>query len=206
VSVYIQRMKSTAVSAGADGSTSNTPPDSPADEVPWSFVGNTYTDQRGHVSFEFAPENQAQIGIHLVKLQPKNDASQSIYLTLSVVAPGTECVVFSIDGSFLAGPSLRGRVKLKVHCAYGSSKDVPIYKTLGLTVSNIFTIGSTSSSKMRMTTRIRHYNNHLNALMNSDLGGLVRPACAVNNVLTVTSKAPFTLTFKRTNERQIEMY
>ncbi|VDO03311.1 unnamed protein product [Rodentolepis nana] len=56
--------------------------------------------------------------------------------------------------------------KLCVHCAYGSAKDVPIYRSLGLKAHQIFAVGKLSRRQTTEATPIREgYASHFKELM-----------------------------------------
>ncbi|CDS42302.1 membrane associated phosphatidylinositol [Echinococcus multilocularis] len=84
-------------------------------------------------------------------------------------------LTFFLDGIFtdplrqkaLLLKSLVEKNQLSVHCAYGSAKDVPIYRSLGLQAHQIFAVGKLSRRQALEATPIREgYALHFKALMN----------------------------------------
>ncbi|EUB64358.1 Calpain-7 [Echinococcus granulosus] len=84
-------------------------------------------------------------------------------------------LTFFLDGIFtdplrqkaLLLKSLVEQNQLSVHCAYGSAKDVPIYRSLGLQAHQIFAVGKLSRRQALEATPIREgYALHFKALMN----------------------------------------
>ncbi|XP_047497329.1 protein retinal degeneration B-like isoform X2 [Penaeus chinensis] len=74
----------------------------------WQQISTEVTDKNGRISFTIAPEKALGYGMYPVKMIVRGDhTSATLYLT--VVPPKTECVVFSIDGSFTASVSVTGR-------------------------------------------------------------------------------------------------
>ncbi|XP_042885203.1 protein retinal degeneration B-like isoform X8 [Penaeus japonicus] len=74
----------------------------------WQQISTEVTDKNGRISFTIAPEKALGFGMYPVKMIVRGDhTSATLYLT--VVPPKTECVVFSIDGSFTASVSVTGR-------------------------------------------------------------------------------------------------
>nr|XP_030131252.3 membrane-associated phosphatidylinositol transfer protein 1 isoform X1 [Taeniopygia guttata] len=73
----------------------------------WLFYGTEVTSGSGRVTFTIPPDKALAIGIYPVRMVVRGDHSYAeAYLT--VVARGTESVVFSIDGSFTASVSIMG--------------------------------------------------------------------------------------------------
>ncbi|XP_041457036.1 protein retinal degeneration B-like [Lytechinus variegatus] len=183
----------------------------------WVHFATEVTSSNGRVSYTIPEARRLGQGIYPVKMVVRGDhTSADSYLT--VVPPKTECVVFSIDGSFTASVSIMGRdpkvragavdvvrhwqelnyliiyvtarpsmqkqkvvswlaqhnfphgvvsfcdgittdplrqkanylkglvdqSKLVIHAAYGSSKDIPIYSSIGLKPTQIFIVGKVS--------------------------------------------------------------
>nr|XP_018915919.1 PREDICTED: protein retinal degeneration B isoform X2 [Bemisia tabaci] len=74
----------------------------------WELMSTEVTDKTGRITYTI-PENKALgFGIHPVKMVVRGDHT-SVDFYLAVVPPKTECVVFSIDGSFTASVSVTGR-------------------------------------------------------------------------------------------------
>ncbi|NXS52003.1 PITM1 protein, partial [Brachypteracias leptosomus] len=73
----------------------------------WLHYGTEVTSGSGRLTFIIPPDKALAIGIYPVRMVVRGDHSYAeAYLT--VVARGTESVVFSIDGSFTASVSIMG--------------------------------------------------------------------------------------------------
>ncbi|NWR60418.1 PITM1 protein, partial [Bucorvus abyssinicus] len=73
----------------------------------WLYYGTEVTSSSGRLTFTIPPDKALAIGIYPVRMVVRGDHSYAeAYLT--VVARGTESVVFSIDGSFTASVSIMG--------------------------------------------------------------------------------------------------
>ncbi|XP_069713314.1 membrane-associated phosphatidylinositol transfer protein 1 isoform X1 [Phaenicophaeus curvirostris] len=73
----------------------------------WLHHGTELTNSSGRLTFTIPPEKALAIGIYPVRMVVRGDHTYAeAYLT--VVARGTESVVFSIDGSFTASVSIMG--------------------------------------------------------------------------------------------------
>ncbi|NXG56299.1 PITM1 protein, partial [Hemiprocne comata] len=73
----------------------------------WLHYGTEVTSSGGRLTFTIPPDKALAIGIYPVRMVVRGDHSYAeAYLT--VVARGTESVVFSIDGSFTASVSIMG--------------------------------------------------------------------------------------------------
>uniref|UniRef100_A0A915ICV0 DDHD domain-containing protein n=1 Tax=Romanomermis culicivorax TaxID=13658 RepID=A0A915ICV0_ROMCU len=89
--------------------------------------------------------------------------SLSDNMIMAVIPKNTECVVFSIDGSFTASVSVSGRdprvrpgaidVVRHWQAAYGSTKDVHMYKEVGVDAGRIFVVGR-ASKKWQQQARV----------------------------------------------------
>ncbi|PAA86408.1 hypothetical protein BOX15_Mlig010626g1 [Macrostomum lignano] len=73
----------------------------------WSYVGSCNTDSHGKAVFSVPAERRLPQGVYPVKMVARGDHS-SADLNLAVLPPATECVVFSVDGSFAASVSIMG--------------------------------------------------------------------------------------------------
>ncbi|XP_068241637.1 protein retinal degeneration B isoform X2 [Palaemon carinicauda] len=74
----------------------------------WQQISTEVTDKNGRITFTIPPEKSFTCGMYPIKMVVRGDhTSATLYLT--VVPPKTECVVFSIDGSFTASVSVTGR-------------------------------------------------------------------------------------------------
>ncbi|KAF6206087.1 hypothetical protein GE061_017312 [Apolygus lucorum] len=213
----------------------------------WTLLSTEVTDKTGRVTYTI-PDNKAlSYGLYPVKMVVRGDHT-SVDFSLAVVPPRTECVVFSIDGSFTASVSVTGRdpkvragavdvvrhwqelgylivyitgrpdmqqqrvlawlaqhnfphglvsfadglstdplghkaVYIKslmqdhgvlIHAAYGSSKDISVYSSIGLRSNQIFIVGKVSKKHHQQSTVLMEgYAAHLASLMSH---GGSRPA------------------------------
>ncbi|XP_064536782.1 protein retinal degeneration B isoform X3 [Drosophila montana] len=80
--------------------------DPPAGE--WTFLTTEVTDKNGRISYTIPDHLSLGYGIYPVKMVVRGDHT-SVDCYMAVVPPLTECVVFSIDGSFTASMSVTGR-------------------------------------------------------------------------------------------------
>ncbi|XP_062138241.1 protein retinal degeneration B isoform X6 [Drosophila sulfurigaster albostrigata] len=80
--------------------------DPPAGE--WTFLTTEMTDKNGRISYSIPDQLSLGYGIYPVKMVVRGDHT-SVDCYMAVVPPMTECVVFSIDGSFTASMSVTGR-------------------------------------------------------------------------------------------------
>ncbi|KAH8420110.1 hypothetical protein KR009_005936 [Drosophila setifemur] len=80
--------------------------DPPAGE--WTFLSTEVTDKNGRISYSIPDQVSLGYGIFPVKMVVRGDHT-SVDCYMAVVPPLTECVVFSIDGSFTASMSVTGR-------------------------------------------------------------------------------------------------
>lgn len=80
--------------------------DHPAGE--WGYIATEVTDKTGRIYHTLSEDKALGYGIYPVKMVVRGDHT-SVDFYLAVVPPKTECVVFSIDGSFTASVSVTGR-------------------------------------------------------------------------------------------------
>ncbi|XP_055915003.1 protein retinal degeneration B isoform X4 [Eupeodes corollae] len=80
--------------------------DPPAGE--WTYLTTEITDKTGRVAYSLPDDRSFGYGIYPIKMVVRGDHT-SVDCYLAVVPPLTECVVFSIDGSFTASMSVTGR-------------------------------------------------------------------------------------------------
>ncbi|XP_071529989.1 protein retinal degeneration B isoform X1 [Panulirus ornatus] len=74
----------------------------------WQQISTEVTDKNGRIVFTVPPDKALGCGMYPVKMVVRGDhTSATLYLT--IVPTKTECVVFSIDGSFTASVSVTGR-------------------------------------------------------------------------------------------------
>ncbi|GFV52968.1 protein retinal degeneration B [Trichonephila clavipes] len=74
----------------------------------WSYLATEVTDKNGRLSYVISKEKALGYGMFPVKLVVRGDHT-SLDFFLTVIPPKTECVVFSIDGSFTASVSVTGK-------------------------------------------------------------------------------------------------
>uniref|UniRef100_A0A914VVA9 DDHD domain-containing protein n=1 Tax=Plectus sambesii TaxID=2011161 RepID=A0A914VVA9_9BILA len=74
----------------------------------WLLYGTEETDGHGRLNYQFPPDKCLSVGVHPVKMVVHGDHSYCD-LFMAVVPRETECVVFSIDGSFTASMSVTGK-------------------------------------------------------------------------------------------------
>lgn len=80
--------------------------DPPAGE--WYHIATECTDKTGRVLYTLPEELALGYGIHPVKMVVRGDHT-SVDFYLAIIPARTECIVFSIDGSFTASMSVTGR-------------------------------------------------------------------------------------------------
>ncbi|KAJ4429410.1 hypothetical protein ANN_21568 [Periplaneta americana] len=80
--------------------------DAPAGE--WTLVATEVTDKTGRITYTFPEDSALGYGMYPIKMVVRGDHT-SVDFYMAVVPPKTECVVFSIDGSFTASMSVTGR-------------------------------------------------------------------------------------------------
>ncbi|XP_050346960.1 protein retinal degeneration B [Nymphalis io] len=80
--------------------------DPPAGE--WTLLSTVVTDKTGRIAYTLSEKQSVGCGIYPVRVVVRGDHT-SCNFHLAVVPPQTECVVFSIDGSFTASVSVTGR-------------------------------------------------------------------------------------------------
>lgn len=74
----------------------------------WSSLATEITDKTGRIVYTIPSDKSFGYGIYPVKMVVRGDHT-SVDFYLAVIPPCTECVVFSIDGSFTASMSVTGR-------------------------------------------------------------------------------------------------
>lgn len=80
--------------------------DSPNGE--WTYMSTELTDKNGRATYGVPEHKTLAFGMYPVKMVVRGDHT-SVDFFLVVIPPKTECVVFSIDGSFTASMSVTGR-------------------------------------------------------------------------------------------------
>ncbi|XP_022246959.1 protein retinal degeneration B-like isoform X2 [Limulus polyphemus] len=204
----------------------------------WTFLTTESSDKNGRVYYTLPKEKALGYGVFPIKMIVRGDHT-CIDFFLAVVPPKTECVVFSIDGSFTASVSVTGRdpkvragavdvvrhwqelgyliiyitgrpdmqqqrvvswlsqhnfphglisfaeglstdplrhkagylrhlkadVDIIIHVAYGSSKDIWVYSSVGLQQEQIFIVGKASKKQHSIATVLTDgYAAHLGDL------------------------------------------
>ncbi|XP_017784868.1 PREDICTED: protein retinal degeneration B isoform X3 [Nicrophorus vespilloides] len=205
----------------------------------WTHLTTEVTDKAGRVTYTIPDDKTLGYGLYPVKMVVRGDHT-AVDFFMAVVPPRTECVVFSIDGSFTASMSVTGRdPKVRagavdvvrhwqelgyliiyttgrpdmqhhrvvswlsqhnfphglvsfadglstdplghkaaylnnliekhgvvVYSAYGSSKDISVYTSLGLKQKQIFIVGKVSKKHHSQATILTEgYAAHLASLM-----------------------------------------
>lgn len=74
----------------------------------WTLISTELTDKSGRIMFTIPHDKALGYGIYPIKMVVRGDHT-SVDFYLAVIPPRTECVVFSIDGSFTASVSVTGR-------------------------------------------------------------------------------------------------
>ncbi|GAB6028613.1 hypothetical protein CHUAL_004450 [Chamberlinius hualienensis] len=186
----------------------------------WIYLSTEVTEKSGRIIYTIPESKMVGLGVYPVKMVVRGDHT-SVDSYLVVVPPKTECVVFSIDGSFTASVSVTGRdpkvragavdvvrhwqelgyllvyitgrpdmqqqrvvswlaqhnfphgvvsfvdglstdplrhkaeylkhlvqdADVVIHSAYGSSKDIAMYSSVGLKSENIYIVGKVSKKQ-----------------------------------------------------------
>ncbi|XP_043676418.1 protein retinal degeneration B isoform X1 [Vespula pensylvanica] len=74
----------------------------------WTFLNTEVTDKNGRITYRIPDDKALGYGLYPVKMIVRGDHT-SVDFFLAVIPPKTECVVFSIDGSFTASMSVTGK-------------------------------------------------------------------------------------------------
>lgn len=74
----------------------------------WTFLSTEFTDKSGRITYRIPDDKALGYGLYPVKMVVRGDHTTADFF-IAVVPPKTECVVFSIDGSFTASVSVTGR-------------------------------------------------------------------------------------------------
>lgn len=74
----------------------------------WVLLATEITDKSGRIMYSVPPDRALGYGIYPIKMVVRGDHT-SVDFYLAVIPSRTECVVFSIDGSFTASMSVTGR-------------------------------------------------------------------------------------------------
>lgn len=74
----------------------------------WFLVSTEVTDKTGRIFYTIPDDKSLSFGIYPIKMVVRGDHT-SVDFYLAVIPPRTECIVFSIDGSFTASMSVTGK-------------------------------------------------------------------------------------------------
>ncbi|XP_078045661.1 retinal degeneration B isoform X1 [Augochlora pura] len=80
--------------------------DAPAGE--WTYLSTEVTDKNGRITYRIPNDKALGYGLYPIKMIVRGDHT-SVDFFMAVIPPKTECVVFSIDGSFTASMSVSGK-------------------------------------------------------------------------------------------------
>nr|CAB3264903.1 membrane-associated phosphatidylinositol transfer protein 3 [Phallusia mammillata] len=125
-----------------------TPP--PASE--WVHLGTEVTNNHGKITFTIPEQKRLGLGIYSVKMVVRGDHSFADSY-LAVLPPQTDCVIFSIDGSFTASVSIMGSDP-KVRP--GAVDVVRIWQDLGYVI--IYVTARPDMQKQRVATWLAQHN------------------------------------------------
>ncbi|XP_011306274.1 protein retinal degeneration B isoform X2 [Fopius arisanus] len=74
----------------------------------WTYLSTEVTDKTGRITYRIPDDKVLSYGLYPIKMVVRGDHT-SVDFFMAVIPPNTECVVFSIDGSFTASMSVTGR-------------------------------------------------------------------------------------------------
>ncbi|XP_028050214.2 protein retinal degeneration B isoform X5 [Monomorium pharaonis] len=74
----------------------------------WTYLSTEVTDKNGRIIYKIPDDKALGYGLYPVKMVVRGDHT-SVDFFMAVIPPKTECVVFSIDGSFAASRSVSGK-------------------------------------------------------------------------------------------------
>nr|CFW94244.1 Eka-PI transferase 1 protein [Euperipatoides kanangrensis] len=118
----------------------------------WVYFGTEITNKYGRIVYTIPEEKQLGYGMYPIKMMVRGDHTWvDFYLT--IVPPKTECVVFSIDGSFTASVSVTGRDP-KVRA--GAVDIVRHWQDLGYLI--IYVTGRPDMQHQRVVAWLAHHN------------------------------------------------
>ncbi|XP_059401231.1 membrane-associated phosphatidylinositol transfer protein 2-like isoform X3 [Carassius carassius] len=118
----------------------------------WVYFSTELTNSSGRVSYTIPESKRLSIGVYPVKMVVRGDhTSADSYLT--VLPPGTEFVVFSIDGSFAASVSIMGSDP-KVRA--GAVDVVRHWQDLGYLI--VYVTGRPDMQKQRVVAWLSQHN------------------------------------------------
>ncbi|CAH0548016.1 unnamed protein product [Brassicogethes aeneus] len=118
----------------------------------WTQIGTEVTDKTGRISLTIPEDKSLGYGMFPIKMVVRGDHT-SVDFFLAVVPPKTECVVFSIDGSFTASMSVTGRDP-KVRA--GAVDVVRHWQELGYLI--IYTTGRPDMQHRRVVSWLSQHN------------------------------------------------
>ncbi|XP_011060769.1 PREDICTED: protein retinal degeneration B isoform X10 [Acromyrmex echinatior] len=74
----------------------------------WTYLSTEITDKNGRIIYKIPDDKMLGYGLYPIKMIVRGDHT-SVDFFVAVIPPRTECVVFSIDGSFAASKSVSGK-------------------------------------------------------------------------------------------------
>ncbi|XP_018317924.1 protein retinal degeneration B isoform X3 [Mycetomoellerius zeteki] len=74
----------------------------------WTYLSTEVTDKNGRIIYKIPDDKTLGYGLYPIKMIVRGDHT-SVDFFMAVIPPRTECVVFSIDGSFAASKSVSGK-------------------------------------------------------------------------------------------------
>ncbi|XP_074976953.1 membrane-associated phosphatidylinositol transfer protein 3 isoform X8 [Caretta caretta] len=118
----------------------------------WVYFDTEITNSSGRISYNIPKQKRLRVGVYPIKMVVRGDQSNAMsYLT--VLPPGMECVVFSIDGSFAASVSIMGSDP-KVRA--GAVDVVRHWQDLGYLI--IYITGRPDMQKQRVVSWLSQHN------------------------------------------------
>lgn len=118
----------------------------------WSHLATEVTDKAGRVTYTIPEDRSLGYGMYPIKMVVRGDHTCADFY-MAVVPPNTECVVFSIDGSFTASMSVTGKDP-KVRA--GAVDVVRHWQELGYLI--IYTTGRPDMQQQRVVSWLSQHN------------------------------------------------
>ncbi|XP_018416773.1 PREDICTED: membrane-associated phosphatidylinositol transfer protein 3, partial [Nanorana parkeri] len=118
----------------------------------WVYFDTEISNSSGRVSYSVPEDKRLGVGVYPIKMVVRGDQS-SAQSYLTVLPPGMECVVFSIDGSFAASVSIMGSDP-KVRA--GAVDVVRHWQDLGYLI--IYITGRPDMQKQRVVSWLSQHN------------------------------------------------
>ncbi|XP_072273199.1 membrane-associated phosphatidylinositol transfer protein 3 [Pyxicephalus adspersus] len=118
----------------------------------WVYFDTEISNSSGRVSYSVPEDKRFGVGVYPIKMVVRGDQS-SAQSYLTVLPPGMECVVFSIDGSFAASVSIMGSDP-KVRA--GAVDVVRHWQDLGYLI--IYITGRPDMQKQRVVSWLSQHN------------------------------------------------